>query len=68
MTGSVAVVRYLSILMLGFTNFFMGWILPYSLGFVKLWCGVLRNISWVALGVCWVNEQRKCRCFIMGWL
>jgi len=51
-TGSVAVVRYLSILMLGFTNFFMGWILPYSLGFVKLWCGVLRNISWVALGVC----------------
>ena len=36
MTGSFVVVRYLSMLMLGFTNFFMGWILPYSFGFVKL--------------------------------
>ena len=66
MTGSFAVDRYLSMLMLGFTNFFMGWILPYSFGFVKL-C-VLCCVIFLELcsGCLRVNKLRVCECFIMG--
>ena len=55
-------------LMLGFTNFFMDWILSYLLGFVKFCvvCFVIfLGFSWVC---CWVNGRREFWCFIMVWL
>lgn len=68
MTGSFAVVRYLSILMLGFTNFFMDLILSYLLGFVKfcVLCYVMfLDFFWVCG---WVNGRQEFWCFIMVWL
>lgn len=55
-------------LMLGFTNFFMGWILLYLLDFVKL-C-VLCCVIFLELcsGCLRVNKLRVCECFIMVWL
>ena len=66
MTGSVAVDRYLSMLMLGFTNFFMSWSLPYLLGFVKLCLLCCVIFLELCSGGLRVNKLRVCECFIMG--